>query len=280
MKTALIDVGGGFRGTYGAGVMDYFMDENINFDYTIGVSAGSGNIANYLAGQRGRCITFYTQYGSRKECTSFRNLLTTGSYINLDYLYNNLASSDGENPLDFPKLESNPAEFLIVATDALTGKAKYFTKDDLKQDDYSVIMASSSLPAVGEPTVIGEIPYFDGGLSDPVPVQKAVDAGCDKIVLILTKPRNFRREPGKDLHFARLLDHRFPEVARRLRLRYKTYNYGVDLAEYYVSKGKLLIIAPDNTCNTDTITRNEEGMIELYAKGYDNAKAVKEFLGI
>ena len=278
MKTGLIDVGGGFRGTYGAGAMDYFIEKNINFDVNIGVSAGSGNIANYMAKQKGRCMPFYTQYGSRPECTGIRNFLTTGSYINLDYLYGELASSNGENPLDYRTLKENPAEFIIVATDAITGDTKYFTKDDLKQDDYSPIMASSSLPAVGEPRIIDSVPYFDGGLSDPVPVQKAFDAGCDKVVLILTKPREYRREPGKDAVFAALLEHRFPQISRRLSLRYKTYNYGVDLAEYYASQGKLLILAPDDTCGLETIARTEDGMYQMYSKGYSDADKVLDFL--
>ncbi|MBQ1390429.1 MAG: patatin-like phospholipase family protein, partial [Firmicutes bacterium] len=49
----IVDVGGGTRGIYGAGIFDYCLDQGIRFDLVIGVSAGSANGASYIAGQRG-----------------------------------------------------------------------------------------------------------------------------------------------------------------------------------------------------------------------------------
>ena len=123
MKTGIIDVGGGMRGVYAAGVLDYCLAMDIRFDLAIGVSAGSANLASFLAGQRGRNFTFYTEYSFRREYMSAKNVLAKRSYIDLDYVYSVLSNSGGENPLDFHVLKDSPTELLVVATSALTGGA-------------------------------------------------------------------------------------------------------------------------------------------------------------
>ncbi len=148
MKIGIVDVGGGLRGIYAAGVLDYCMDQDIRFDIGIGVSAGSANLASYAAGQRGRNYQFYTEYAFRKQYMSLGNFITKRSYVDMDYVYGTLCNSDGENPLDYPALRDNPMEFYVVAADALTGEPKYFDKGDVRQDDYSIMKASSSIPFV------------------------------------------------------------------------------------------------------------------------------------
>ena len=119
--TGVIDVGGGTRGIYGAGVFDWCMDNGIKFDYCIGVSAGSANCVSYLAGQKGRNFAFYNEYAFRPEYMGWDNLRKTGSYINLDYIYTTLSAEGGENPVDYDAMKANPAGLEIVATDARTG---------------------------------------------------------------------------------------------------------------------------------------------------------------
>lgn len=146
MKIGVVDVGGGLRGIYAAGVLDYCMDKGIQFDLGIGVSAGSANLASYAAGQRGRNYHFYTEYSFRKEYMGMNDFLKSGSYINMDYLYGTLSNSDGENPLDYPALRDSRMEYYVVAADAETGGVRYFSKDDVSQDNYDVLKASSSIP--------------------------------------------------------------------------------------------------------------------------------------
>ena len=107
MKIGVVDVGGGFRGIYACGVLDYCLDENICFDLGIGVSAGSANLASFIAGQRGRNYLFYTKYGFRKQYASLRNFILKRSYIDMDYVYGTLSDHDGENPLDYAALREN-----------------------------------------------------------------------------------------------------------------------------------------------------------------------------
>ena len=158
MKTGVIDVGGGFRGIYAAGVLDYCLDQGITFDLGIGISAGSANLASFAAGQRGRNYRFYTEYGFRKQYASLENFIRRRSYIDMDYVYSTLSNHDGENPLDYPAIRDNPMEFMVVATDALTGEARYFGKEDMAQDNYDIFKASSSSPFFCPPYEIGGVP--------------------------------------------------------------------------------------------------------------------------
>lgn len=278
MKTGVVDVGGGLRGIYAAGIFDYCMDKGIQFDICIGVSAGSANIASYLAGQRGRNYQFYSEYSFRKEYMSLRNFILKKSYIDMDYLYGTLSNSTGENPLNYQKIIENPAEMLVVASNAKTGEAKYFDKKDIKQDDYSILKASCSIPFVCKPYEIEGVPYYDGALSDPIPIEKAFCCGCDKVVVILTKPEEFVRNPKRDEKFARRIQKKYPVSAEKLRQRANQYNKELALLKKYREQGNVLIVSPIDTCGVDTLTRDQEALKIFYENGYQDAGKISEFL--
>ena len=277
-KIGIVDVGGGYRGIYAAGVLDYCMHKGIWFDLGIGVSAGSANLASYCAKQPQRNHKFYTEYGLRKEYMSARNYRRTRSYIGLEYIYGTLTNSDGEYPIDYDTMMANPMEFLTVTTDALTGKTRYIPKTELVRDCYTPFMASSAIPGICRPVYMDGIPYFDGALGDAVPVEKAFGMGCDKVVLILTLPEATVRNPKKDERLARRIRKEFPEAAEALRNRANQYNEGVALARQYAAEGKLLIVAPDDTCGVHTLCRDDYKMRLLYGKGYTDAESILPFL--
>ena len=278
MKLGLIDVGGGLRDIYGAGVLDMCMDSGVRFDYCIGVSAGSANITSYLSGQRRRNFKFYYEYSFRREYMGFGNYIKKGSFFDLGYVYGTLSRSDGENPLDFETMKNNPAEFVIVASEAESGRVRYFTKDVLAPDRYDPLMASCAIPVVCEPYEINGVKYFDGALTDPVPVKKALADGCDKLVLILTKPRETKRSSIKDDSLARILHHSYPISAHNLHLRAKRYNDAVEYAKQLEKEGRLLIVAPDDISGVDTTKRSKEALLRLYCKGYADGGAILPFV--
>ena len=278
MKIGIVDPGGGYRGIYAAGVLDYCMDNGITFDLGIGVSAGSANLSSFVSGQVRRNYTFYTEYGHRKEYASAHNFLTKKTFIDMDYVYNTLSNTDGEYPVDYDHFIHNPMEFVVVATDALTGKPRYFTKEDIKLNDYAPMKASCAIPVVCHPYKVEGRPYFDGALGDPVPVQKALDLGCDKVVLLLTKPRNYWRTSERDEAIAKILEESYPEAARALRGRAKLYNREIAMAKLLAHRSKVLIVAPDDTCGVGTLTRDPEPLHALYSKGYGDGIQIQEFL--
>ena len=147
------------------------------------------------------------------------------------------------------------------------GRVKYFDKGDIKQDRYDILKASSAIPFVCHPY---------GALGDPVHVQKAFDCGCEKTVVILTKPERELRTSNQDEKFARRIQKKYLEAAKALRERARRYNEGVMIASEYAKKGCALIVSPDDTCGVDTLTRDKEAMDRLYKKGYQNAMKISK----
>lgn len=276
--TALIDVGGGFRAIFGAGIMDWCLENGIDFDHCYGVSAGSANLVSFISRQHGRTHTFYTEYAFRKEYASVGNFIKDRDYVNLDYVYGTLSNHDGESPVDYDAFVANPTGFTVVACNALDGSAHYFDKSDVGYDNFDVMKASSAVPVACEPYVIDAVPYFDGGIADPIPVQKALDAGFDRVVVVLTRLKDVLREQAKDAAPARILSHSYPQAAERLLNRYNTYNDEVALAKRYEGEGKVIILAPDDLCGLTTLSKNFEGMERMYRKGYAAAAAIPGFL--
>jgi len=274
----IIDVGGGTRGVYGAGVFDYCMDNGIGFDYVIGVSAGSANGAAFLAGQRARNLRYYDRYAFRREYMSWHNMLHKGEYLDLDYIYSTLSNSDGEDPLDYAALMQNPVNLEIVATNALDGMPTYFSKSDMRQDCYDCIKASCAVPIACKPYMVGGKLYFDGGLSDPIPYRRAFEQGCDRLVIVLTKPKTMFRTPGKDVVFARRLRKNYPRAAELLESRSGVYNDSLRAILSLEEQGIVKIIAPDDIGKMKTLTQDHEAIRILYAKGYADAEGISGFL--
>lgn len=278
MKAGIVDVGGGLRGVYAAGVFDRCMDQHIHFDLGVGVSAGSANVASYIAGQRKRNYIFYIEYPFRREYMSVHNLFAKHAYLDLDYIYGTLSNTDGEYPLDYRRFIESGTQFLAVATNAETGEATYFDKRDVHMNQYDVLKASCAIPVVCPPYPVGDAWYYDGALSDPVPIEKAFACGCDKVVLVLTKPKELLRVPGNDAKLARMIAHRYPRSAECLRRRAQRYNEGVAKAKAYAAMGRVLIVAPDDTCGVRTLTRDRDALRQLYHKGYEDGGRIRDFL--
>ncbi len=213
MKYGVIDVGGGLRGIYGAGVLDR----------CLGGGPPLRSLHRRFGGQRqygvlsGRPAwaeqALYDEYSFRREYMSVHNLIRKHSYLNLDYVYGTLSNAGGENPLDYAALARSPAELCVVAANAQNGEAQYFTKADLHPDDYRILMASCCIPVIDQPCVIDGVPYFDGGLADPVPLEWAFAHGCDRVALILTKPIGQVSSDARDKHLAHLLQSHYPAAA-------------------------------------------------------------------
>ncbi len=276
----IIDVGGGMRGIFGAGVFDRCIDDKINFDSVIGVSAGSANGISYLAGQKKRNFQFYYEYSLRKEYMSLSNIIKVGQYIDLDYIYSTLTNSNGENPLNYESLIKNKGHLTVVATNAENGEAIYFSKGDIKKNSYDILKASSAIPIVCKSYKINGIPCYDGGISDPVPVKKALDMGCDKIVLVLTRPIDYESTAKRDIRAAKMIKNKYPELSKKLKNRVNVYNDSIALAKKLESEGRCLIIAPDELNGINTLSKDKAKLSMFYEKGYSTAKAIKNFVSL
>lgn len=271
----IIDTGGGLRGIYGAGVFDRLLDDGRHFDVLIGVSAGSANAVTFMGGQRGRTRRFYTDYAFRKQYMSLENAAKNGSYLGLDYIYRRLSNSYGEDPLDVNKLLAYDGGVYITATEADTGRPHYFTKDDIFPDDYSVLCASCAIPAVCRPYGVNGAKYYDGGVSDPIPVQKALSLGCDNIVLILTRPVSDAPDGKLERVSAALIKKDFPKTADAILRRREKYISSMELVRKLQTEGRCVVIAPSDTCGIKTLTKDRGGLEALYRCGYDDAGIIR-----
>ncbi len=278
MKTCVIDCGGGLRGIYGAGAFDYFIDNKISFDMCIGISAGSANIASFIAGQRGRNYKFYYEYPFRKEYMSVENLFKKKSYLDLDYIYEILSNDDGENPLDYKKFSENKCEKIIIATDAKSGEPRYFSADDMEENHYWMLKASSCIPIVCTPVICDGNEYYDGGISDPIPIDFALKKGCEKIVLIWTRPIDQMNSYKNDELLAKLLKKKNPSLSENLIKRKDKIYSSVSFAKELQKEGKLLIISPESIGNMSTLTKDKQALDKLYKTGYADAKKIKNFI--
>ena len=250
----------------------------LTFAYCIGASGGAGNLASYLAGQRGRNLRFFTEHIHSPGYFGLRSFLKTGNLFGLQYIYGTLTNSTGKDPLDFPTLKNNPAEYEVVVTNALTGKAEYFGKETMAQDDYRLIMASSAIPAACRPVELNDIPYFDGGLSDAIPVSRALEKGCDRLVVILSKMRDYVRKPQGMRFLYTMRCHQYPQIISLIDHRHIAYNQNLQEVFALEREGKAFVFAPSHPIHVGTYSMNEQSERDLYALGMEDFNKQKDAL--
>lgn len=276
--TGIIDIGGGLRGIYTSGIYDYLIDNGIDIEYCMGVSSGCANLITYVAGQRGRTRRFYEEYSFDKEYMGVGSYLKNGMLINLDYIYSEITNSTGKDPLDYETIRTSSKQFHTVLTDAKTAKPVYFTKDALSQDNYTLLKASCALPAAcRKPIEFEGNRYFDGGLSDPMPFEKAFADGCDRLIVLITLPIDYRKDPISPF-LTNILIHKYPEIKKRILISHDTYNKGIEALLELQRQGKIFIVYPRECFGVNTVTRDKEGLAKLYQLGYEDGRKIEEYL--
>lgn len=264
-KIGLIVEGGGMRGIYGCGVLDAFLENSISFPYGIGVSAGSANLASFIAEQEGRNYRFYTNYAFDERYMGVKNFIDTGSFFGMDFIYTEL--NEEIDPINYEKLLNNDMEYYVVAVDAQTGLPVYFNKNDVGKFRGDVFKASSAVPAMCKPIEIDGKIYFDGGISDPIPVKRAFADGCDKVVAVLTRPKGYVKKPeaGKAIYSEILKQ--YPAIVKAMNVRHFIYNTTLKYLYKLEEEGKAFLLWPDNPDGVNIITRNKEQLVTLYNEG-------------
>lgn len=189
-KTALVLEGGGLRGIFTSGAVDCFIDKEIDFDYVVGVSAGACNTFAYVAKQRGygkACMIqkdrFDSYYGPLQAIDSHKLVDLDKIFYEYTVKYN----------FDYDRFLNSPIRWDMVVSNMRTGKAEYMHTDD-KERSRIIGKASCSIPALTSPVKIDEDYYLDGGICDSIPIQRALDEGYDRIVVVLTRKKgNYSR---------------------------------------------------------------------------------------
>ena len=268
----LVLEGGGMRGLYTAGVLDFFIKEDLYFPYVIGVSAGACHGSSYVAKQFGRNKAANIKYVNDKRYLSYKNLLTGKGLFGMDFVFDRIPRE--LEPLDFETFFNYEGRYIVGTTDCQTGEAVYFDRNDCntKDDILKVVRASSSLPFISPIVKFRDYELLDGGLVDPIPIKKSIADGNQKNVVILTRSPDYRKEPFKHNWLAKLVYRNQPGVIKALKNRYQVYNQTLDYIKELEAKGDVFLIQPDNSLNVDRIERNQNKLEELYQQGYDRIK--------
>lgn len=267
--TGLILEGGGMRGLYTAGVLEYFAQHDIHFPYIIGVSAGACMAASFLSEQQGRNRTVSIDYVNDKRYLSLSNFIRKGELFGMDFIFDEIPNT--LVPLDVNKIISGPDEFVIVTTNCETGEPMYFYKEDYDAQTLGKLLrASSSIPFFADAVEHNGKYMLDGGIVDPIPIIKAESDGFSKNVVVLTKPRGYYKKQSK---VSTIINYKkYPKVDERMKIRYKHYNDRLDYIFEQEKKGNVVVIAPSEDSGVGRTTRNTEKLEKLYELGFNDAK--------
>ena len=274
----IVDVGGGMRGSFTAGIYDYIADQGVQpFDCCLGVSAGSANLVSYLAGQRGRNYRFYTEYAFRERYMSMKNMARTGSYVDLNYVYDVLSGPGGEDPVDLEVFGQNASRYQAVVTDAASGHPVYYDGTMLTGGNFDPVKASCCVPGACRPYPVDGVPGFDGGVADPIPYRHALDLGCERLVVLLTRPACYNRPPLEHAAVMEKMLADWPNTYGALKRRYVRYNTDLAAVKQLQAKGMALVMAPKSIAGMSTLTRNRTAVERLYRMGYRAGEQVLAF---
>ncbi len=252
MKTCLVLEGGALRGIYTAGVLDELMKEDIKIDAIIGVSMGALVGINYCSRQRGRALRYNLNYCRDKRYIGIRSLIKTGDIVNKEFAYYTLPNE--LDKFDYKEFNKSKTRFYCTVTNVESGKAEYYEiTDSLKQIEY--LRAGGSIPGVSKIVSINNKKYLDGGIGDSIPVRKAIELGYDKIIVVTTRPIEYRKSE-KMLKILKIKYRKYPNFVKSLESRGRRYNKTVEEIIKLEKKHKIFVIRPSKTVPIKRIEHN------------------------
>ena len=275
IKAGLVVEGGGMRGVYSSGVLDFFIEKDLFFENNYGVSAGACHLCSYLAKQYKRAFRVNVDYLNDKRYCSVHSLLKTGNLFGAEMLYDIIPSE--LDLFDYDTYNKNESNFYVVITDINTGKPEYVKIGDLKKD-IIYVRASSSLPLLAQNVKINDKEYLDGGISDSIPIKKSIADGNKKNVVILTRDSTYRKGKNSLMPIIKLKYKKYPNFVKSMADRYIVYNEILDFIKELEDNGDVFVIRPKKPVNIGRTEKNREKLEALYNDGYNDAKDCYEEL--
>lgn len=268
-KIGLILEGGGMRGIYTAGVLDFFIDKNIEVDLVVGVSAGGCHAASYLSKQYNRAFKTVIDYLDDKDYISFKNLIKNGSIFGMDLMFNKIPNE--LYPYDYETFNNSKSKFTVVTTNCKTGEAEYFQLNDMKRD-IIYLQASCSIPMFANIVEINGFKLLDGGVSDSIPIEYALKQGCNKNIVILTRDKTYIKSKVKFLSLVKRKYKKYPKLVKSIANRHLKYNKTLNLIKSLEEKNEIFVIQPKYPVKVSQVEKNKDKLIKLYNDGYNDAK--------
>lgn len=274
MKIGLVLEGGAMRGMFSAGVLDIFLDEQLHFDGIIGVSAGALFGVNLLSKQRGRALRYNLRFLNDPRYMGWRSLLTSGDIVNKNFAYYQVPFQ--YDPFDNETFKQSPSDFYATVTNLETGLAEYLKIDDVFAQ-MEALRASASMPFVSKIVEVDGQKYLDGAIADSIPVRQAQAMGFDKIVVVLTRPQDYRKSPSPAI-FSKLRYASYPKFAQAVQNRYACYNAQVEEIRQLEREGKIFVIRPSQDLAIKRIEKEPQKVQAMYDLGVRDAQQSLERL--
>ncbi|OPJ55363.1 patatin-like phospholipase family protein [Clostridium oryzae] len=268
-RIGLVLEGGGMRGLYTCGVLEYFMEKDIYFKYIIGVSAGACNAVSYISRQKGRNKKINMDYADDWRYMSFRNMLREKSFFGMNFIFDELPNK--REPFDYKTYMEAECEFIVGTTNCRSGKPVYFKREELGEK-FEALRASASLPLLAPITKYKNLELLDGGIADPIPIKKSIADGNEKNIIILTRNKDYRKAP---MSFSKIIKYkyrRYPKLVNSMVNRYIIYNQTLDYIDEQERLGKAIVIRPSQPLNVSRIERNKQKLQALFDNGFEDAK--------
>ena len=259
--------GGAFRALYSEGVLDALMQADINLDCTIGVSGGAMTGLSYTMGQIGRSALLNLKYRHDPEYVGLHTQNT--GIIGFDFVFKGRFAQ--EHPWALDTFYQKERRFVAVCTDLETGKATYFEKSRC-DDIFKAVEASASMPYVSKPIKMQGGLYLDGGCSVKIPVQWAIDQGYEKIVVVRTRPRSYRKKEHTMHRIHRLFYKDYPAFQQQLDTSNRRYNEECDRIDQLTDTHRIFTFYPSEPITISRLESNMDKLGQLYYLGYEDAK--------
>lgn len=281
MKSALVLEGGAKRGIYTAGVLDVLLENKIMVDGLLGVSAGAIHGCSYGSLQIGRSIRYTKKYNDDYRFMSWRSLLLTGNMVDTKFSYHELPEK--LDPFDNQAFMRQGLEFYAVCSNLKTGAPEYIRCRDLFEQ-IDVIRASASMPLVSKIVHTQGKALLDGGITDSIPVKAAFDLGFNKNIVVLTRPKDYRKKPllWPIRWIVKRIYKKYPQFIQAIINRPQMYNEQVEEVLKLEKTKKILVIRPSRKINISRMERNLGTIQQMYNLGRTDAQRmlpkIKAFL--
>lgn len=270
VKRGLVLEGGAMRGMFTCGVLDVFMENDIEFDGAAGISAGATFGCNIKSKQPGRALRYNLKYCKDWRYCSVRSLIKTGDLYGTQFCYHDIP--DKLDVFDRETFKNNPMEFYLAATDVETGRPVYHKCTDGGELDILWMRASASMPAVSHLVEINGRKFLDGGITDAVPFKFMEYKGYNRNVIVLTQPEGYRKEKSKATAMFDVMLRKYPNAAKAMRRRPQMYNKQMSDIKLREISGAALVIRPMESLG---ISRTENDPRELQ-RVYDLGREIAE----
>ena len=269
----LVLEGGGMRTTYTGGVLDAFMDAGVDLGYVVGVSAGANAGSHYVASQRERSHRTFVDLVADPRYAGWRNVARERSWFGMDFIFRTLP--DELAPFEYERFRTSARTLVTAVTDCASGAARYYAQHDRDPRWYvqTLLRATCSLPILSPPVLVDGRLCVDGGVSDSIPVRRAVDDGNPRVVVVLTRNAGYRKPPPSYPGLSRVLLARHPAVYRAMLRRPAVYNASLDLVERMERAGSAFVLRPVRPLVVGRMERDLGRLEALYRQGYDEAMA-------